>query len=266
DRHRHRQPLSEHRAIGVVDATGDDYGCAVRRLERPMERRREPDGTDFPWRHVARSGACGRRCVQRAVRDLSPNRAHLVPAGCRRVAGTRSRCTARPSPAICARYCDGIAPARSRRLCSRRRQLFAGSGCAADLWPSAPWLCQREGTALSRYRAALRRDGWRLASSRTNCLIQSLNKEKTMRHLIVAVHPRRRSFNCSVVNAYRGALEEAGHKVECRDLYAMKFAPVLTTRDVGITSGRRPPRDVAREQAAIRSADVITFVAPLWWN
>jgi NAD(P)H dehydrogenase (quinone) len=93
-----------------------------------------------------------------------------------------------------------------------------------------------------------------------------LNKEKTMRHLIVAVHPRRRSFNRSVVNAYRGELEEAGHKVECRDLYAMKFAPLLTTRDVGITPGRRPPRDVAREQAAIRRANVITFVAPLWWS
>jgi len=35
-----------------------------------------------------------------------------------------------------------------------------------------------------------------------------------MRHLIVAVHPRRRSFNRSVVNAYLKTQEEAGHQVE----------------------------------------------------
>lgn len=87
-----------------------------------------------------------------------------------------------------------------------------------------------------------------------------------MRHLIIAAHPRRRSFHRAVVDAYRSALEQAGHRVDCRHLYAPLFDPVLTARDVGITPGRKPPRDVAREQAAISRADAITFIAPLWWS
>ena len=87
-----------------------------------------------------------------------------------------------------------------------------------------------------------------------------------MRHLVISAHPRRHSFNRAVVEAYRAAARGLGHQVEIRDLYAGKFDPVLTIRDVGITPGRRPPRDVAREQKAIRRADVIAFVAPLWWS
>ncbi len=87
-----------------------------------------------------------------------------------------------------------------------------------------------------------------------------------MRHLIVIAHPRRRSFNHAVADAYRRTLAAAGHSVELRDLYALHFDPRLGARDVGITPGRRPPRDVAREQAAIGRADAIAFVAPLWWS
>jgi NAD(P)H dehydrogenase (quinone) len=87
-----------------------------------------------------------------------------------------------------------------------------------------------------------------------------------MRHLIIAAHPRAKSFNHSVVEAYTAALQERGHRVACRDLYAIGFDPVLSARDMAAIGRGKPARDVRTEQQAIRAADVITLIAPLWWS
>jgi len=90
--------------------------------------------------------------------------------------------------------------------------------------------------------------------------------EESVRHLIVAAHPSRKSFNHAVVEAYSSMLVEHGHRVECRDLYALDFNPVLSARDLAAVSRGRSSRDVRAEQSAIRRADVITFISPLWWS
>ena len=87
-----------------------------------------------------------------------------------------------------------------------------------------------------------------------------------MRHLVIAAHPSAKSFNHSVVEAYVSALKERGHRVECRDLYAMKFNPVLSARDLRAIAGDKASRDIRIEQTAIRRSDVVTFVSPLWWS
>ena len=87
-----------------------------------------------------------------------------------------------------------------------------------------------------------------------------------MRHLVVAAHPSKKSFNHAIVEAYSSMLAERGHHVECRDLYGLDFNPVLSARDLAAISHGKTSRDVRVEQTAIRRADVLTFISPLWWS
>ena len=87
-----------------------------------------------------------------------------------------------------------------------------------------------------------------------------------MRHLVIAAHPSTKSFNHSVVEAYTSALVERKHRVECRDLYAANFNPVLSARDLAAIGHGKASKDIREEQAAIRRADVVTLISPLWWS
>jgi NAD(P)H dehydrogenase (quinone) len=87
-----------------------------------------------------------------------------------------------------------------------------------------------------------------------------------MRHLVITAHPSRKSFNHAVVETYRTALTERGHRVECRDLYAANFNPVMSARDLAAIGGSKTAKDISKEQAAVRLADVLTLVSPLWWS
>ena len=87
-----------------------------------------------------------------------------------------------------------------------------------------------------------------------------------MRHLVIAAHPSTKSFNHSVVEAYTSALVERKHRVECRDLYAANFNPVLSARDLAAIGHAKASKDIREEQAAIRQADVVTLISPLWWS
>ncbi len=87
-----------------------------------------------------------------------------------------------------------------------------------------------------------------------------------MRHLIISAHPSAGSFNHSVLEAYTAALKERGHQVACRDLYAMGFNPILSARDMAGMARGKLPRDIRVELNAIRAADVITLISPLWWR
>ena len=87
-----------------------------------------------------------------------------------------------------------------------------------------------------------------------------------MRHLVIAVHPNPKSFNHAVVETYTSALIERKHRVECRDLYAANFNPVLSARDLAGIGHGKAAKDIREEQAAIRRADVMTLVSPLWWS
>ena len=85
------------------------------------------------------------------------------------------------------------------------------------------------------------------------------------RHLVVFAHPNAQSFNTRLCHAYVEELERRGHTVVWRDLYALKFDPVLTMDDFdGVRTGSAPP-DVRIEQEHVAWADVITFISPIWW-
>ena len=91
-------------------------------------------------------------------------------------------------------------------------------------------------------------------------------EEGQVRHLVIAAHPSTKSFNHSVVEAYMSALVERKHRVECRDLYAANFNPVLSARDLAAIGHGKASKDIREEQAAMRHADVVTLISPLWWS
>jgi NAD(P)H dehydrogenase (quinone) len=85
------------------------------------------------------------------------------------------------------------------------------------------------------------------------------------RHLVVFSHPNPRSFNAEVCRAYVETLEGLGHVVVLRDLYALRFDPVLRLEDFEAVRAGSTPVDVRVEQDYVRWAEVITFISPIWW-
>ena len=82
-----------------------------------------------------------------------------------------------------------------------------------------------------------------------------------MKHLIVIAHPNPASFTRALAQAYADELAAMGHTTELRDLYAMKFDPVLHPAELGAPGGP----DVQREQALLKEAAATAFFYPLWW-
>ncbi|MGG0184702.1 NAD(P)H-dependent oxidoreductase [Bacillus rhizoplanae] len=87
-----------------------------------------------------------------------------------------------------------------------------------------------------------------------------------MKHLIVYAHPNPQSFNHAILETFQGQLQEKGHDVRVRDLYAINFNPVLAANDFISFSQGNTPADIKAEQEHITWADVITFIYPVWWT
>lgn len=87
----------------------------------------------------------------------------------------------------------------------------------------------------------------------------------TPRHAVILAHPGSASFNHSVAESYRKAVEACHQAVVVRDLYAMGFDPLLK-------DGERPGRDfemsadVTAERALIGGSAVFTLIYPIWFG
>ncbi len=87
-----------------------------------------------------------------------------------------------------------------------------------------------------------------------------------MKHLIIVAHPVSTSFTMGLARAYAAELEQLGHDVQMRDLYRMRFDPVLAAHELTPGDADHPPdADVAAAQGDVRAAAVLTVVYPLWW-
>lgn len=86
-----------------------------------------------------------------------------------------------------------------------------------------------------------------------------------MKHLVILAHPREDSFTRQVARTYVEALQAAGHRVVLRDLYAIGFNPVASADDIAAMRTDKVAADVQVEMDHVREAQVISFVAPVWW-
>jgi NAD(P)H dehydrogenase (quinone) len=84
----------------------------------------------------------------------------------------------------------------------------------------------------------------------------------SIKHAIIVCHPEHRSFALSVAGRYAETVRGHGHEVVIRDLYRMRFNPVLRARE------RRgaPAQDVTKEWAALGKPDVFVLVYPIWFG
>jgi NAD(P)H dehydrogenase (quinone) len=87
-----------------------------------------------------------------------------------------------------------------------------------------------------------------------------------MKHLIVVAHPAEKSFTMALAKAYARELESLGHTHSTYDLYRMGFNPVLNAHELSPPSADHlASADVVQAQAAVRGADVLCVIYPLWW-
>ena len=87
-----------------------------------------------------------------------------------------------------------------------------------------------------------------------------------MKFLIVYCHPNPKSFCHALLEAVADKLKESGHELQVRDLYGIKFDPILSSADFMTFQEGRIPTDILAEQQYITWADTIIFIYPLWWG
>jgi NAD(P)H dehydrogenase (quinone) len=86
-----------------------------------------------------------------------------------------------------------------------------------------------------------------------------------MHILTVLCHPSPASFSHAVAECFNDGARSVGHTVEVADLYAERFDPVMTERDLQQFDGIAMPEAIQREQARIERADALCLVYPIWW-
>jgi NAD(P)H dehydrogenase (quinone) len=86
------------------------------------------------------------------------------------------------------------------------------------------------------------------------------------RHAVILAHPDPGSFNALVADAYCEAVRSCGQNAIVRDLYAMKFDPVLKDSERPRPEGIAFSPDVERELTTLAGTDVFVLVYPIWFG
>ncbi len=86
-----------------------------------------------------------------------------------------------------------------------------------------------------------------------------------MKHLVVYSHPNPKSFNHAILETFVDEVKSKGGEVRVRDLYGMKFQPILTGEELAGFSQGKIADDLKIEHEHVSWADAITFIFPLWW-
>ncbi|SFC75308.1 NAD(P)H dehydrogenase (quinone) [Parapedobacter composti] len=87
-----------------------------------------------------------------------------------------------------------------------------------------------------------------------------------MKHLIIYAHPNPKSLNGQLKQAVTALLRQGESEVIVRDLYELRFNPVLSSADMAGQRNGQVSEDVRTEQGYISWADCITFIYPIWWT
>ena len=86
-----------------------------------------------------------------------------------------------------------------------------------------------------------------------------------MNVLVIYAHPNPASFNHAILEAVVKTFQNRGHACTVRDLYGIRFDPILAPADFdAIQKGSARP-DVADEQRFVQAADLLVFIHPIWW-
>lgn len=87
-----------------------------------------------------------------------------------------------------------------------------------------------------------------------------------MNTLIILAHPCEDSFNTAICNEIKDHLTSKNHEVKIRDLYKLKFDPVLTEDNHTNFYQTKLPKELHVEQNEITWAENLIFIFPTWWG
>lgn len=87
-----------------------------------------------------------------------------------------------------------------------------------------------------------------------------------MKALIIYANYKDNSFTSAIKDYLAESFHKNGHEVVIRDLYEIKFNPVLSKNDLESIEKEIFPIDIMNEQKFIQWADLICFVYPIWWS
>ncbi|MDI9534449.1 MAG: NAD(P)H-dependent oxidoreductase [Bacteroidota bacterium] len=87
-----------------------------------------------------------------------------------------------------------------------------------------------------------------------------------MKILLIYANYKEQSFTSAVRDTIAYTFHKKGHEVVIRDLYEIKFNPVLSKKDLESIEKEIFPVDIMDEQKFIQWADFICFVYPIWWS
>lgn len=87
-----------------------------------------------------------------------------------------------------------------------------------------------------------------------------------MKYLVLYAHPNKKSFNNAILQTVVERLQALGQEVRVNDLYEQKFNPVMEMSDFNAVRSGTPPADVALQQEALKWADRLIVMYPIWWS
>ena len=85
-------------------------------------------------------------------------------------------------------------------------------------------------------------------------------------HIVILCHPKLDSFCGAVAKEYCRVVKECGQKAHLRDLYRMRFDPVLRAEEQPGKHGFFQSPHVAYELGLIADASVIVLIYPIWFG
>jgi NAD(P)H dehydrogenase (quinone) len=100
----------------------------------------------------------------------------------------------------------------------------------------------------------------------TSDVTPNAGKTARFQHLLVHANPSSDSFGRAIVDAYADTVRSCGQDVVVRDLYAMKFDPVLQAHERPGSDHWAPAPDVAPELDLVNAADILVLVYPIWFG
>ena len=87
-----------------------------------------------------------------------------------------------------------------------------------------------------------------------------------MKVLIIYGHPYSKSFNHAIKDTLVNSLEQHGHEVRVRDLYALNFDPILKADELAGFVQKNYSEDIQIEHNHIVWAEMLFFISPIWWG
>lgn len=85
-------------------------------------------------------------------------------------------------------------------------------------------------------------------------------------HVVIVCHPDAKSFTLAVATKYCDIVEQCGQTAILRDLYRMRFDPVLRTEEQPDAQDFFQDPHVAYELNMLAHADVVVLVYPIWFG